>query len=402
MACAHNGVPQAGFSRGVWSQIDDAQNGHNNRVCYFGFPGSEVFVVVGAELRDGSWHGGTYSNIVEWRSSPPEPPEPPRPGAIIDDDPSLQDQVDTYNWWEPPAHINSLGYDGDFRFTLAIGNDDTVDSWARWDFDGVEVDGSYELQAWVPADWATAHVQYRIWADANGDGRFTTDEYVDGPWLDQQAVSGWQSLGSYDLHGRVRVEVHDSRARDDHRVDGPVNTRIAADALSLVPASGSPPTACSDAVNDSPTLFDEVAPYTWFEPPASIARLGYDGGFHFTLAIGNSSDNARDNWAAWEFNAVNGRCAVEAWIPADWATAHVQYRIWADENGDGRFTSDEYVAGPWLDQQQVREWQTLGTYDLRGRVRIEVRDTGTRDDYRDDGSANTRLAVDAIRLRGVP
>ena len=401
LACAHNGVPQAGFSRGVWKSISNAQNGHNNEVCYFGYPGSEVFVVVGAELRDGSWHGGTYSNIVEWRRSPPEPPEPPRPGAIIDDDPSLHDEVDTYNWWEPPAHINGLGYDGDFRFTLAIGNDDTVDSWARWDFDGVEVDGSYELQAWVPSDWATAHVQYRIWADENGDGRFTSDEYVGGPWMDQQAVSGWQSLGRYDLRGRVRVEVHDSRARDDHRVDGPVNTRIAADALSLVPAGESPPTACSDVVNDSPRLFDEVAPDSWWEPPASIARLGYGGDFHFTLAIGNSSDNARDNWAAWDFNAVNGRCGVEAWIPADWATAHVQYRIWADENGDGRFTTDEFVAGPWLDQQQVSGWQTLGTYNLRGRVRIEVRDTGTRDDHRDDGPINTRLAVDAIRLRGV-
>ena len=358
-------------------------------------------MVVGAQLQDGSWHGGTYSNIVEWRTKPPEPPEPPRPDAIIDDDPRLHDEVDAYNWWEPPAHINNLGYDGDFRFTLAIGNANTVDSWARWEFDGAEVHGSYELQAWVPADWATAHVQYRIWADENGDGGFTTDEYMGGPWLDQQAVSGWQSLGNYDLRGRVRVEVHDSRARDDHRVDGPVHTRIAADALSLVPATGSSSEACSDAVNDSPTLFDEVGSDSWFEPPTEIAPLGYDGDFHFTLAIGTSSDSDTDNWARWEFNAVNGRCAIEAWIPADWATAHVQYRIWADANGDGSFTDDELVAEPWLDQQLVREWQTLGSYNLRGRVRIEVRDTATRDDHRVDGPVNARLAVDAIRLRGV-
>ena len=84
------------------------------------------------------------------------------------------------------------------------------------------------------------------------------------------------------------------------------------------------------------------------------------------------------------------------------ATAHVQYLIWADENGDSTFASDEYVAGPWLDQQTHNGgWQSLGVHNLRGRVRIEVRDTRTRDDYRDIGLVNASLAVDAIRLRKV-
>ena len=84
------------------------------------------------------------------------------------------------------------------------------------------------------------------------------------------------------------------------------------------------------------------------------------------------------------------------------ARVHVQYLIWADENGDSTFASDEYVAGPWLDQQTNNGgWQSLGVHTLQGRVRIEVRDTRTRDDYRYVGLANASLAVDAIRLRNV-
>ena len=93
-------------------------------------------------------------------------------------------------------------------------------------------DGIYEVQAWIPAEWVTAHVQYLIWADENGDSTFASDEYVDGPWLDQQTDNGgWQSLGVHNLQGRVRIEVRDTRTRDDHRYVGTVNARLAVDAL---------------------------------------------------------------------------------------------------------------------------------------------------------------------------
>ena len=154
---------------------------------------------------------------------------------------------------------------------------------------------------------------------------------------------------------------------------------------------------------EDPDLRDNIDPYTWWKPPADIDSLGYGSdGFHFTLAIGNDDDGKLDDWAIWEFNPLDGSYEVQAWIPTEWATAHVQYLIWADENGDSRFDSDEYVAGPWLDQQTVSGWQSLGVYDLKGSVRIEVRDVRTRDDYRDVGTVSARLAVDAIRLRRVP
>ena len=99
---------------------------------------------------------------------------------------------------------------------------------------------------------------------------------------------------------------------------------------------------------------------------------------------------------------MDGRYEVQVWVPAQWARVHVQYLIWADENGDSTFASDAYVSGPWLDQQTNNGgWQFLGMHTLRGRVRIEVHDTRARDDYRDAGLVNARLAVDAIRLRKV-
>ena len=53
---------------------------------------------------------------------------------------------------------------------------------------------------------------------------------------------------------------------------------------------------------------------------------------------------------------------------------------------------------PWLDQQtNNRGSQSLGTHSLRGRVRIEVRDTRARDNHRHVDLVNASLPVDAIR-----
>ena len=397
------------------------------------------------------------------------PPPIKEAQEIINDNPVLYDNVDSYDWWKPPADIDRLGYKSNgFHFTLAIGNeaDSSFDSWARWDFDAVH--GRYIVEAYIPANWATAHVQYLISVDQDDDGIFTSDEYVDGPWLNQELISGWQTLDTYDLDGAVRVEVHDSRARDDYRDVGPVYARLAADALRLLEVSdgsgtvepnttspdekeeevdtdsgdgsgtvepnttspeekeeevdtdsgdgsgtvepnttspdeggevSSPIEEAQEIINDNPVLYDNVDSYDWWKPPADIDRLGYESnGFHFTLAIGNEADSSFDSWARWDFDAVHGRYVVQAYIPANWATAHVQYLISVDQDDDGIFTSDEYVDGPWLNQELISGWQTLDTYDLDGAVRVEVHDSRTRDDYRDVGPVYARLAADALRL----
>ncbi|WP_419552120.1 fibronectin type III domain-containing protein [Candidatus Poriferisodalis sp.] len=393
LACAHNGVHQIGVSRGVYRSYNAAVSNDrpSTRDCLFGYPDNEIFVIVGAELRDSAWHGGTHSNVLDWLADDEEIP----PGALLNDRPELTDAKGAYTWWKPPSDVDRQGFGSNgFHFTLAIGNSgtDLTDNMARWEFD--PDDGQYDVQVWIPSEWATAHVQYRISSDG---------EYVGGPWLDQASVSGWQSLGLYHLSGRVRIEVRDTNARDDYNDVGPINARLAVDALQLIPTNGGSSTTTSrpqEVYDDNPVLTDRSGEYTWWKPPADIDRLGYgSNGFHFTLAIGNSNDDDLDDWARWEFDAVDGAYDVEVWIPSAWATAHIQYLIWSDANGDGIFSADEYVAGPWLDQASVSGWQSLGSYDLEGRVRIEVRDTRARDDYNDVGTVNARLAVDAIRLR---
>ena len=196
------------------------------------------------------------------------------------------------------------------------------------------------------------------------------------------------------LQGRVRIEVRDTRTRDDHRDVGLENAIIAVDAIRLLRIDQPPPEE-RPTVNDDPDLVDRTPPYSWWKQIPEIDRLGYgSNGFNYTFAIGNDPDDMFDNWAKWEFDSVDGRYEVQAWIPAQWATAHVQYLIWSGENSDY-----DYVAGPWLDQQTNNGgWQSLGMHTLQGRVRIEVRDTRTRDDHRDVGLENAIIAVDAIRL----
>ena len=387
LACAHEGVHQIGITRGVYRSAE-INSWPANDACFFGYPGNEVFVIVGAELRGNSWHGGYYSNRVTW----PDSDEETLRGTIVNDDPQRRDNNGSFDWWQPMADVNKAGYGNNgFHFTLAIGNSDEVDSWAEWDFGSVH--GRYELQAWIPARWATANVRYGIWVDGN---------YLDGPWLDQQTVSGWQTLGVYDLSGDVEIQVHDSVTRDDYRDVGNEYARLAVDALRLVPQDTNEPEEVEYIYDDMPDREDEVGEESWEKPPPHIDVLGYgSNGFYYTYAIGGDSDSELDNWAQWNFGPVDGRYEVQVWIPADWATAEVQYRMWADENGDSLFTSDEYIDSPWLDQQRSNGWKTLGTYDFKGSVIIQVLDTQSRDDYRIDGLANSRIAVDAMRLRKV-
>ena len=67
LACAHNGVDATGAERGVYDSAT-VSAWPATRSCSFGYPGSEVFVVVGAERRGNIWHGGYYSESVVWPS----------------------------------------------------------------------------------------------------------------------------------------------------------------------------------------------------------------------------------------------------------------------------------------------------------------------------------------------
>ncbi len=146
-------------------------------------------------------------------------------------------------------------------------------------------------------------------------------------------------------------------------------------------------------INDEPSLYDEQGDYSWFTPPANINSRGYgSNGFRFTIAIGNDARHDADSWANWDMGNVNGRYEIQVWIPDAWATANAGYEIWEDSSR---------IDTVWLNQQDTNGWQTLGTYNLGGHLRVSVYDTVTRDDYRTVGIANARLAVDALRIRRV-
>ena len=72
LACAHDGIQQIGASGGVYRSAV-VTDWPADRTCLFGYPGSEVFVIVDPELRDGVWYGGTYSNRVTWPDCVAEP-----------------------------------------------------------------------------------------------------------------------------------------------------------------------------------------------------------------------------------------------------------------------------------------------------------------------------------------
>ena len=72
LACAHNGVWQEGFSRGVYdSALMNSTSSTSD--CLFGYPGNQVFVVVGAERRGETWYGGYYSTPINWPDCAREP-----------------------------------------------------------------------------------------------------------------------------------------------------------------------------------------------------------------------------------------------------------------------------------------------------------------------------------------
>ena len=84
LACAHDGIQQIGAARGVYRSAV-VTTWPANRTCLFGYPGSEVFVIVDPERRDGAWYGGAYSNTVTFpdcTATPQQCPNGNGPGPV--------------------------------------------------------------------------------------------------------------------------------------------------------------------------------------------------------------------------------------------------------------------------------------------------------------------------------
>lgn len=157
---------------------------------------------------------------------------PTRPVVIIEDSPDLFNSGDTGAWCSPVSRASNTGYEGDFMFTYAIGDQaESHDTSAEWNF--TELDGNYTVEAWIPSEWATATVQYNIYSDLNQDLEYDDEEIIGSLFLDQAAGDEWRSLGEYQFTGNAMIKFRNSDSPNDYRTDGTVAARIAADAIKL-------------------------------------------------------------------------------------------------------------------------------------------------------------------------
>ena len=139
---------------------------------------------------------------------------------------------DTGAWCSPVSRASNTGYEGDFMFTYAIGDQaESHDTSAEWNF--TELDGNYTVEAWIPSEWATATVQYNIYSDLNQDLEYDDEEIIGSLFLDQAAGDEWRSLGEYQFTGNAMIKFRNSDSPNDYRTDGTVAARIAADAIKL-------------------------------------------------------------------------------------------------------------------------------------------------------------------------
>ena len=135
----------------------------------------------------------------------------------VNDDPTL---------WQPNSpwvRVNSnSGYDSDYAYTYAIGGADTAKNWAHW-YMGNRV-GRQELRVYVPSQNATATVNYNIYLD----GREYKREVA------QRDVSGWHSLGTWNVNGaNVVIGVFDNDATQHYQRDGTAASSIGVDAVAM-------------------------------------------------------------------------------------------------------------------------------------------------------------------------
>ena len=148
---------------------------------------------------------------------------------------------------------------------------------------------------------------------------------------------------------------------------------------------------------DDPILFYSGDTGAWCLPSSSASDTGNEEDFWFTWAKGQNEDGY-DARAEWRFKNPGGKYRVEAWIPSQWAMATVMYKIYDDKNGDAEFKQDEIINRVILNQSEVNGWQLLGDFEFSGQALIEVENSDTPNDYREDGTVASRIAVDAIKL----
>ena len=354
--CGHDGVQSQGWGPGSWTPVGATiPSGGSERFCYFGFPGSDVWVEV----------DGIRSEPIRWPACVGDTcgRDGVAPEGIVEPQLSGPQQY----WW-PGAAGKGYGADN-FHWTYAVSDDVSVSNWATWNMGNVE-SSSYRLQAFIPHVQATAEVKYHIYQ--NGTLLRTVS-------LQQRYAYGWTTLVSgMTLDGRITVRVNDHDAIQDVRTDGQALSRIGIDAMRL------------DRNLDPDTVFEPQrhGPAESWWPGETSKGYGADN-FHWTFATGDNT--SATNYATWDMgNVESSSYRIDAYIPHAQATAEVKYHIY--QNGTLLRTVS-------LLQKDAYGWITL-VPDIRldGRITVRVNDHDAIQDVRTDGQPLSRIGIDAMRL----
>ena len=147
----------------------------------------------------------------------------------------------------------------------------------------------------------------------------------------------------------------------------------------------------------TPNRYDEIGNYSWYSSTAANTST-----YHYTYATGGRE---LDNHAVWDFaGPIRGVYEVLVRVPEGDSlsrppTASVLYDIYIQENGQ-----DQHAASFMIDQRRQRGWVASNrVLVLRSpeRIRVTASDRSSWPDHSQAGLANSRLAVDAIRLRHI-
>ena len=143
-------------------------------------------------------------------------------------------------------------------------------------------------------------------------------------------------------------------------------------------------------VDDDPTLLGTAT--SWYQGQVNHGYGSND--YRWTYAAGGAATT--DNWARWVFSARIGRQEIQAYIPSRDATATVTYSITIDPWNAIRIVTAQVA------QADESGWVTLGTWDTIAKdVFVIVRDNEAVQHHSSHGLANSKIGVDAVRMRCV-
>ena len=275
-------------------------------------------------------------------------------GWHVNDEPTLFGPAE---WWKEGARGKGYG-DNNYRYTLAIGGEETADNWAHWYL--YTRNGRQQIQAYVPCNHATATVEYEIIASG------TT---LDRVRLNQQPVCGWQPLGEFDANGRdITILVADNRAAENFRRDGVLTSQIGVDAIRIRCVARCGNVSVTAPANLSASHLDEpphsrgVLEFTWAAPMSS----GNVEPTHYEWRIWRNGRSWEGTTTSTSIRLGNPRWSTKYWIQVGAVYGGIEGPVSETSFTMPASTTEPQPGGPGSNQPYVSDTHE-SNYDYSGR-----------------------------------